>query len=304
MQGLYAYFQADDAEISRGEKEMFVAIDKINELYHYLLSLLPEIKFNAVRLIEESKAKRLPTKEDLNPNIRFISNPVFKLLESNKALTHYCTKQKLSWQNEGELTRKLFAQIRAAKEYTDYLAKDLTTFADDKNFVAEIYRNYISTSELLEQYLEDRSIFWADDFDYVNSMVLKTVESINATDNENTALLPLYKNKEEDTSFMVDLFRKTILHDDENQKIIAEKVKNWEVDRIAMMDILLMKMAVTELMYFPTVPVKVTLNEYIEISKFFSTPKSKMFINGILDKIVQEFKANGKIAKTGRGLME
>jgi N utilization substance protein B len=304
MQALYAFFQGDSKDIAKGEREMFNGIDKLYELYHLLLLLLVEIRFNAVRSTEDAKNKLRPRAEDLNPNMRFIENTFLAKLDSNKALKKFAEGHKLSWNNEGELTRRILSNIRASETYLRYMNSPDHNFKADQEFILEIYKEHIADFELLENFLEEKNMFWFNDFDYVNSMVLKTIEGMSEKDNENARLMPLYKNEDEDRAFAVDLFRKTIVHDEENQKLIAEKTKNWEVDRIAMMDVLLMKMAITEILYFQTVPVKVSLNEYIEVSKAFSTPKSKVFINGILDKLVLDFKSSGRMQKVGRGLLE
>ena|ERR1051326_1056489 len=304
MQALYAFFQGDSKDIAKGEREMFNGIDKLYELYHLLLMLLVEVRFNAGRAMEDAKNKMRPTAEDINPNLRFIENKVLAKLDSNKALKKFAEAHKLSWNNEGELTRRIMNNIRASETYSRYMSSEARSFKADQEFIIEIYKEQIADFELLENFLEEKNIFWFNDFDYVNSMVLKTLEGMSENDSENARLMPLYKNEEEDRAFAVDLFRKTIIHDEENQKLIAEKTKNWEVERIAMMDVLLMKMAITEILYFQTVPVKVSLNEYIEVSKSFSTPKSKVFINGILDKLVLDFRSSGRMQKVGRGLLE
>jgi N utilization substance protein B len=304
MQALYAFFQGDSKEIVRGEKEMFSGIEKLYELYHMLLLLLVELKFNAERSIEDAKNKMLPTAHDLNPNLRLLENTILQKLESNKALKKYASDHKLSWQNEGELTRRILSNIRGSETYKEYMNAADHTFREQQDFILNIYKEHICDYELLENFMEERSIFWYNDLDYVNSMVIKTLEGMSDRDDENSKLMPLYKNEEEDREFATDLFRKTLVHDEENQKLIGDKTKNWEVERIAMMDVLLMKMAITEILYFQTVPVKVSLNEYIEVSKMFSTPKSKVFINGILDKLVLDFKSSGRMQKVGRGLLE
>jgi N utilization substance protein B len=304
MQALYAFFQGDSKDIAKGEKEMFAGMDKLYELYHMLLLLLVEIRFNAQRAIEDAKNKMLPTEHDLNPSMRLVENTILRKLEASKALKKFAADHKLSWQNEGELTRRILSNIRASETYKLYMSSPGHTFQEEQEFILDIYKQHICDFELLENFMEERSIFWYNDLDYVNSMVIKTIEGMSERDDENTRLMPLYKNRAEDTEFASELFRKTVVHDEENQKLIGEKTKNWEVERIAMMDVLLMKMAITEILYFETVPVKVSLNEYIEVSKMFSTPKSKIFINGILDKLVLDFKNSGRLQKTGRGLVE
>lgn len=302
MQALYAFFQGENSDLQKGEKDLFFAIDKIHDMYYYLLSLLLEVRLAALRISEDGKQKHRPTQEELSPNMRFVENKIFLALDKTAALRSHCEKQKINWQDEGELVRKILASVRAGDEYKKYMNATFS-FDNDKAFVLEIYKNYIAEYELLEHFFEEKSIFWVDDMGLVNSCVLRTIESLKETDT-GVQLMPLYKNEEEDSQFARDLFHQTVLRNAENEKYISDKTQNWDVDRIAMMDVLLMKMAISEILSFETIPVKVTLNEYIEISKMFSTPKSKIFINGILDKLVQDFRREEKLNKTGRGLIE
>lgn len=304
MQALYAYFQSNNRDLGKGEKELFLSIHKIYELYHFLLLLLGEIRFIAQKSSEDGKLKLRPTKAELDPSLRFVNNRVLEVVQKSAELNTYCQRHTLNWQNEGELTRKIFNNIRHSPEYEVYMNLEACTFKEDKEFVIDIFKNQIANFELLESSFEERSIHWVDDLGIANAMVIKTLEQFEEADPISHRLMPLYKSEEEDIEFVTDLYRKTIINDKANEKYIADKTQNWEVERIALMDVLLMKMAITEILYFPTIPVKVSLNEYIEISKMFSTPKSKIFINGILDKLVVDFRESGEMKKMGRGLME
>lgn len=304
MQALYAFFQSDNKDMAKGEREMFHNIEKIYDLYLIMLLLLTEMRDFAANTLEEAKSKRLPTQEDLNPNLKFIENRFLKQLAVNQQLRRQAESRKLGWQADPELIKKVFMQVRASDEYGRYMASPVSSYAEDVEFITDMYRKYIAEFELLEHYFEEKSIYWADDFHLVNAMMIKTIQSFGEEREDRQILMNLYKDPEEDKQFIVDLYRKTIMSDKENEQYIGDKTKNWEVDRIAMMDVLLMKMAITEILNFPSIPVKVTLNEYIEISKLYSTPKSKGFINGILDKLVIDFKEQQKFRKTGRGLIE
>jgi transcription antitermination protein NusB len=304
MQALYAFFQSDNKDLGKGEREMFNSIERIYDLYLLMLQLIIEVRDLAANAMEDGKNKRLPTPQDLNPNTKFIDNTFIHQLASNTQLAKEASRRSISWQTEGELVKKVFHQIKGSEEYARYLASPDSSYKAHSEFIAEIYRKYIAEFELLEHHFEEKSIYWVDDYYLVNVMVLKTIQSFDESKGESVPLMPLYKDEEEDRQFVVDLYRKTILSDKENEQYIGEKTKNWEVERIAMMDVLLMKMAITEILNFPSIPVKVTLNEYIEISKLYSTPKSKGFINGILDKLVIDFKEQQKFRKVGRGLIE
>lgn len=304
MQALYAYFQGDNKEPDKSEKELMNNINKIYDLYVYLLLLIVELRDQAVKIIDDARNKRLPTASDLNPSMRFVDNAVIKQLAENKQLMREAANRKITWQTDDELVRKILTAIKAGDDYKAYTESPEQSYEADKQFMIAVYKNCIDEFELLEHYFEQKSIYWIDDMRLVSNGVVKTFEALSATSTPDSLLIPLYKDEEDDRRFVVELFRKTILHEKEAEKIIAEKTKNWEVERIAMMDILLMKMAITEILYFESIPVKVSLNEYIEISKLYSSSKSKLFINGILDKLLHDFKRDNKLVKSGRGLME
>lgn len=303
MQAMYAFFQTESKDPNKSEKELLTSIDKIYDLYVYLLLLLVEIRDQADRILADAKNKRLPTESDLNPSTHFIDNAIIRRLANHKQLKKEAANRKITWQTHDELVRKILTSIKNGEDYKKYVGVPVHSFETDRQFMIDVYRNCIAEFELLENYFEERSIYWVDDLRLAHSAIIKTFEALSESPEEFT-LMTLYKDEKEDKQFVIDLFRKTILYEKESEKVISEKTKNWEVERIAMMDILLMKMAITEILHFQSVPVKVSLNEYIEISKLYSSPKSKMFINGILDKLVQDFKRDNKLAKTGRGLVE
>jgi N utilization substance protein B len=225
-------------------------------------------------------------------------------LAENIHLKREMNNRRISWNNEFELVRKIYNNIRASEDYDQYMNSSDDTYATHKNFVIQFFKEHIADFELLNQLYEERYLHWGDDLYLINPMVIKTIESFKEDTAPDFPLLPLYKDKEEDEQFVKELFRQTALRNGETEKLIGDKTKNWEVERIAMMDVLLMKMAITEILHFSGIPIKVSLNEFIEISKMYSTPKSKIFINGILDKLVADFKRENKLNKTGRGLME
>ena len=304
MRSLYGFCQSDTKDLAKSEKELFVGIDKIYDLYVYQLALLLELRHVASVIIEDAKEKRLPTKENLNPNLKFLENKCLIKLSENIHLQREINNRRINWNNEFELVKKIYNNIKASEIYTHYMESADGSFKEDRNFLIEVFREFIADFELVNHIYEERNLHWGGDLYLVNPMVIKTVETFNEDSSPDLELMPLYKDKEDDMQFVKDLFRETALRDEEMEKLIGDKTKNWEVERIAMMDVLLMKMALTELLHFSGIPVKVTLNEFIEISKMYSTPKSKIFINGILDKLVADFKRENKLNKVGRGLME
>jgi len=309
LQALYSHFISGNDRVDNGERQLFVSIDKLYDLFIYQLSLLAEITdFEKLRM-EEAKLKFLPTADELNPNTRFTDNRFITQIVKNRDYQKHVDLLKISWADEDELIRKLNNQIRESKEYARYLAQEDDSYEADKNFIIKIFVKFICKSELLQSIYEEKSIYWADDFDTVSVLIQKTIKDFREGWDEFKPLPSIFGVNDEDDSkedreFVKQLFRKTIIHSSEFEEIISRKADNWDYERIAQMDIILLKMAITELTEFPSIPVKVTLNEYIELSKSYSTPKSKVFINGILDNLISEFKVSKRIKKTGRGLME
>lgn len=305
LQILYAYFQTEDRDAHRFEKELMRSIEKMYELYlFYLLVFEEQVNF-AERRIEERQNKVRPSKEDLNPNRKFVDNLIFKHLTLNVDLKRNSEKHKINWVGavENDLMKKLFLHLTETSIYSEYMNNGQKSFEDDRQFALSIFKTEIANFELLHDFYENKSIYWIDDIDLVCSMVLKTIKLIPENGDINMPILTLYKDEEDERSFTETLFRKTVQDDESNDQLIEKLTENWELERIARMDIILIKMALTELTALSSIPKKVTLNEYIEISKFYSTPKSQIFINGVLDKAVELLEKDGSLKKTGRGLI-
>lgn len=300
MQLLYSYYQQDKPNVLFYEKELFKSLDKIYDLYIYVLVLFTDIHHIAHLISEENKNKRLPTKEDLEPNDRFLKNTILISLANSQDVKKEILNRKISWQEDFDLVRKLFLELRATDLYKNYMASSSPSLKEDKQFLISVATEFLYEHELVNHVFEEKNIHWADDTFGAFSMISRTFENFNGE----FKLTPLLKDAEDDKKFISTLFLKTIAGDKDYEKLIDEKTKNWELDRIASMDVLLMKMALTEFLHISNVPVKVSLNEYIDISKEYSTPNSKTFINGILDKIIVDLKRDNLIQKTGRGLME
>lgn len=299
---LYAHFKSDNQTITMSEKELLFSIQKSYDLYHYLLLLLLDVARYSESRIELAKQKRVPTREDLDPNTRFIDNKVIKQLQECSRLSSYVQNRKLSWVNNPELIKKLYQEIIDSEDYQAYMNDEKNSYKADKEYFIKVFENHIVTSALLYQILEEQSIYWNDDVEFIISMIIKTVGKFKNRAEEEVELMDLYKN-EEDKGFAKTLFRKSVINFNDHNELIDKFTKNWELERIAFMDILIMKQAITEMVEFAAIPVKVSLNEYIEISKFYSTKKSSNFINGVLDKVVTSLKEQNKINKMGRGLI-
>ena len=300
LQALYGYFSRNDGELRLGEKEMMKSIERMYDLYFFMLDLLINLHKHAERKIEEGKEKKLPTAEDLNPNMKFVENTLLVKLSTDDAFIQEVEAHSPGWADQRDLVRSIYRELIESDVYERYMRNPERSFAEDQELLVWIYSEIIAPREFIHELLEETSMYWADDLALANSTVLKTIRSPKKLEKFKPS--PLYKD-EEDRDFAVKLFRLTILHSDEFIELIAKRAVNWESERIAQMDLTLMKMALCEFMYFETVPTKVTMNEYIELSKDYSTPRSKTFINGILDKLLTELQKAGKVKKIGRGLI-
>jgi len=308
LQGLYAYFQGGEPQLDLAEKHLLHSIDKLTELYFTQISFFLEVIDFYIRRMEESKNKFYPTYEELNPVSKLVNNRVVTILRENTDLASRIRKYRISWTEEQDSVRKVYQRIRESKEHKEYLYSGQDSFQEDQEFVAKMLKKYILRSPELIFFCEERSIYWVDDVEVTASFTLKTVRLLTPGFPLDSSLLSLFvKNGEEDPKeerkFIIELFRKTVSHSSDFEDRIKGRLKNWELDRIALTDIILIKMALSEFLFFPTIPVKVTLNEYIELSKHFSSVKSKLFINGILDKLVSDLIEEDLIHKTGRGLI-
>lgn len=302
MQALYGYFNASFDSIGAGEKEIMLSISRFYELFLYQLLFINEIYETAGKQSEDAKHKHIPTKEELNPNTRFLENRFLIALSKSATLQELYKKRSISWIGENEIARRAFTNFKTSSEYEKYLESE-DSFEKDKEIVATLVKKFIVDFPPLMQYYEERSIFWVDDIDIVNMILIKVIRSSKEAEIDKTFTDLEWQLDDEDREFAIDLFRKTIMGSEKYDKIISDKALNWELDRIALMDVMLMKMALCEFMEFPSIPVKVTLNEYIDLAKMYSSPKSSIFINGMLDKIIADLKRNDLIHKTGRGLM-
>jgi transcription antitermination protein NusB len=303
MQTLYSYSHAGFDSLSAGENELLLSINHYYELFLYQLSFLAEVLETARRQHEDSKQKHLREAEEINPT-RFIDNRLLNALSENKTLNELYKKRNISWISENEIVRRLLKNFKNRTDYKKYMAAEKNDFEMDKGVVVSMIKKSIDNFPQLMQFYESKSIFWVDDVEIVNFILCKIIWSFKEDEVDKVFSGLELSLDDEDREFTINLFRKTVMSAEKLEKIISERTVNWEVDRIAVMDIILLKMAICELMEFPSIPVKVTMNEYIDIAKMYSTPKSGVFINGILDKLLADFRLAGLIKKTGRGLMQ
>ncbi len=299
LQSLYAFFQSGNTSLDSGEKELLFGIDKIYDLYLYQLTLILDIGRQARKMIEDNKNKKIPSTEDLSPNPRFVENKCLKGIENSPQLEKKLKERKISWAQAPEISRKIFLHFKESRHYYEYMASPGTTWEQDRDIILKLLKSYICESELLHYFYEENSIYWLDDWELVNKMIIKNIKAMKNGDEGDFQPMNLYKDLD-DKRFARELFKKTILLDKEFAPMIAAKTQNWDIERIALMDIIIMKMALAEITRFPEIPVKVSLNEYIELSKMYSTPKSKVFVNGVLDKLVEELASENKIQKSNK----
>jgi len=310
LQALYAYTLNGEIGINSGEQTLIKSVQNIYDLFIYQLSAIEELTNYAKKRLDEAKLKHLPTAEDINPNTRFIDNKFSNRLANNVDYKKFSDQLNISWDLHQDTIRKVFVSLSESDLYKNYMSKKESSFKEDKSFIIEVYNEFILNSVGLRFLYEEMDINWIDDIEIAAFLVQKASKSIKATSTPFTKLPQLYKNsvdargRNEDYQFMINLYRNAIEKEKDYSAIIEERIKNWDFDRVASIDLIIMRMAFAELLECPTIPVKVSINEYIDLAKMFSTPRSSVFINGILDRFVKESVEDGSIKKQGRGLIE
>lgn len=296
VQIVYAYYQNGGKNLDTAEKELFFSLSKAYDLYNYLLLLMVEVTKQANKRLNAAKNKLVPTKEELFPNTKFVENRFIAQLEVNKQLLEFSNNQKKTWENEADFVKTLCDKILESDIYKEYMASETSSYEEDRELWRKLCKNIIFNNIELDQVLEDQSLYWNDDKEIVDTFVLKTIKRFDEKNGAKQELLPEFKD-EEDQDFARRLFRRTILNADYYRHLISENTKNWDLDRVAFMDVVIMQIALAEILSFPNIPVSVSLNEYVEIAKLYSTPKSGGFINGTLDGIVNSLKKENKLTK-------
>ena len=296
VQIVYSYLINKDKSIDTAEKELFFSLEKAYELYHRLLLLMIELTDAQNKRIENARAKYLATAAERNPDTRLINNRFIAQLRENKMLKEYIDRQSISWVNEPDFIRILLDHILDSDIYKAYVASEEDSYAVDHDFWRKVFKQIITEDADLSEILESQSLYWNDDIETISTFVLKTIKRFDQSKGADQELLPMFKDSE-DSEFAKQLFRKTLMNTEANKALIDQHTKNWEIERVAFMDVVIMLVALAEIKSFPSIPVKVTLNEYIEIAKAYSTAKSGHFINGILDAVAFQLKNEGKLMK-------
>ncbi|WP_228530354.1 transcription antitermination protein NusB [Tamlana sp. I1] len=303
MQTIYAFKGSESDDFSKDQKFLLFSIENMYNLYLLIISLLIEVQKRAEDDLQKKQNKHLATKEDKDPNRKFVNNELLKLLKDNIQLDDEIKRNgHVNWELDNEYVDVIFKAITSSDLYADYMQTRVSDFKEDRSFIVDVFKDIVAPNEKLYDYIEDKNLTWLDDLPTVNTTILKLLRKAKATSPEKYFTPKLYKDIE-DKQFAITLFKKTLLNRTAINKEIALKTTNWDSERIANVDYVLLQMAISEIKNFPSIPVKVTMNEYLEISKEYSTPKSSIFINGILDKLVKEYEADGVLNKIGRGLM-
>lgn len=301
VKALYAYVQAHADDTKSARKNLAASIDKAYELFIQMSTLGVEVAKYAEERQEIARRKKLPTREDLNPNRKFVENEVLRRIAQDQTINDYAEKHKLGWSNYPETVKSVYLNLIETDFYKAYMENPERSFKEDLQLVTELYSQCLEENETLESTLEEQSILWSDDLGFALILVVRMLSSMR--ESQTAIKIPPKFKTEEDLEFALDLFEKSALQFERNRQLIDRLAGNWDVERIAFMDIIIMSAAITEFKEFSSIPVKVTLDEYIEISKYYSTPNSSIFINGVLDKAVEQLTADGEINKSGRGLI-
>ena len=305
LQSIYAYHQSESSNLPQAERQLLEWVEDLYKLFVYQLSFWVEIRHFAERRIEENKQKHFPTEEDLNPNMKFVNNSILKALDDNKHLMKLEEQYKINWADSREdFIRNMFVKLVETPEYQEYMSNVKTGFGEDRRFLVTVIETYMPENGLLYDYYSDRDLSFNSDYQLAIYLLWKFISEMSSNFDEFSMLPPIYKAETDDKEFVVKLFEKTILHADEYMELVKANISNWDYDRLALMDKILIFMALTEFCEFHSIPVKVTINEYIEISKFYSTSESRRFVNGMLDRLSNVLKEEGKLVKTGLGLVD
>lgn len=303
LQTIYAFEQTEHKDMDKQEKFLHYSLDQMADLYVVLLQLLVGVRQHAEDFLTKSQNKYLATAVEKNPSRNFIENSVLNVIANNTTLKEIIEKKKLDyWHIDSDYVAILFNDLREKEWYHAYLNMTSPGNKEDKDFITRFYKEVVAPNDKLYEYLEDKRLTWIDDFPIVNTVLLKMLSKLTKKNAADVMIPNLYKN-EDDKEFATTLFRKTVLNEEKILKEIDGKTPNWDKDRIAELDMIILKMGIAEFFYFPSIPERVSINEYLEIAKEYSTPKSSIFINGILDKLVKEYQAEGKLNKIGRGLL-
>ena len=305
---LYGSVIADQTTLAQAEAQLDLSCEATRDLYLYMLSIVSPLTQVAKNRIEAAKSKLRPTEEDLNPNMKFAENALAKLIDADVDFQKMLAKKKYSWAQYDLLLKKVMNSVASKEYFADYMASEESSLAEDCRLFTKIFEEEFVDSEELEMILEEKSMHWNDDLAYALTWCCRTFKDF--ADGKSWSLLPLYQSEmkkgddvESDKFFVRRLLQASYAGYEKYSAMVAESVTGWEKERLFSTDVVLIVMGLAEVVSFPTIPVKVTLNEYVELAKFYGTPKSRAFVNGLLDRLIQKLEAEGSVAKEGKGLL-
>ena len=296
VQLIFSYYMNQGKNVDSAEKELLFSLSKAYDLYNHMLLLIVAVSRHAAKHVELQERNNKVAHIDEVVSHRFVENRFATQLERNKQLMEYVEAKKKSWENDSDYVKKLYADIEASEYYKEYMALESTTYADDREIWRKIYKNIVMKDERIDDIIEDQSLYWNDDRVVVDTFVIKTIKRFAPENDVNQELMPEY-NDIEDRDFATRLFRRCILNDEYYRSLIQRCSRNWDFNRLAYMDIIIMQVAIAEMLSFPQIPISVTINEYVEIAKWYSTPKSSGYVNGIIDAVAKMLKREGKLLK-------
>lgn len=309
LQALYAFIVGESTDLAIGRKQLILSINQMMDIVVYQLSSLIELRDFSERRMDENKLKHIPEENDLNPNTKFIDNILINRLRDNKALQQRINALHINWSELEDVFRKIHQNLKTWNDYQVYLNSGISSFEEDRQFACRVFKKHLAFDTVIRSMLEEKNLHWGEDTLSAALITHGYLRELGSDYDVETPFPTAFKpvahiGDDDDKEFVIKLFDKTILNKEFLDKTIADHLKNWESERVTTIDMIILKMAITEICEFPNIPIKASMNEYIELSKTFSTPKSNVFINGVLDKIIGSFKSEGRIVKTGRGLKE
>jgi len=296
LQIIYAYYQKGGTDLHVAENELLLSLRRSYDLYFYLLLLIVEVTRMNERMIETRRNKYMPSEKERNPNMRLYNNRLAKQIATNETMLKYNKDHGISWSDDLDFVRKMLEMIEKSDIYAEYIANPEDNYEVDREFWRATFKKIFINNNYVDDYLEEKCIYWNEDIDIIESFVLKTIKRFDKELGPRQKLIPMFNN-EDDHAFVINLFRKTILNGEDYRQRIKKHSQNWESERLANIDLVIMQMAISEMLNFPTIPISVTLNEYIDAAKYYSTPKSSIFINGILDSVVNELREEKRLFK-------
>jgi N utilization substance protein B len=300
---LFSYAYSDNDSLLHAEKDLRISLEKTYDLYHYLLSAIIAVANYAEERIEIGLRKFKPSEAEANPNKKFINNEIIAILRKNTALQKYNAKQHLNWREHTDVIKQIYINMMERPYYKEYMSSVNDSFHEELRLVEEFFRNEFENNELVESVIEEMNAYWADDIGFTLISIIRTINSLRQERDEEHILMPMFRAPD-DEEYVFGLLRHSLEHFKEYSQLAHQYVQNWESDRIAFVDMALIVMGISEAIAFPSIPIKVTINEYVEIAKYYSTRNSHVFVNGVLDKVIQNLLHEGVIKKSGRGLIE